>query len=167
VVVEDPISPSPRLAVLLPASAALHVSFTPTAEGLRTATLQVTSAAGIAQVFLTGTALPQRPVIAQIAPLEFITNSAAANVMIANVGGQTLSLNSIAIGGVDAGAFAIVVANHGFGNCFDGMLLSPNSFCELAVALTPGATTPANAALVLLTNDPVNPALNVPLTFTP
>jgi hypothetical protein len=149
------------------AAEALHVIFSPTGEGLRTATLQVTSAAGIAQIFLTGTGLPQRPILAGVAPLNFLPASAPANLTIRNAGGETLSLNSISIGGANPDAFAFFVANHGLSNCFEGMLLGPKSFCEMSVGLAPGATAPATATLTFLTNDPVNPKLEVSLTLSP
>jgi hypothetical protein len=149
------------------AAEALHVSFTPTGEGLRTATLQVTSAAGIAQIFLTGTGLPNRPILASIGPLNFLPASAPANLIIQNSGGQTLSLNSFSIGGVNANAFAFFTANHGLSNCFAGILLAPKSFCNLAVGLAPGAIPPASATLEFLTNDPMNPKLDVVLTLSP
>jgi hypothetical protein len=149
------------------AAEALHVVFTPTGEGLRTATLQVSSAAGIAQIFLSGTGLAQRPILAGIAPLNFLPASAPANLTITNAGGQTLSLDSISIGGANPEAFAFFVANHGFSNCFAGMLLGPKSFCQMAVGLAPGAAAPANATLVFVTNDPVNPRLEVALTLSP
>ncbi|MEP6572702.1 MAG: choice-of-anchor D domain-containing protein [Gemmatimonadota bacterium] len=149
------------------ASEALHVLFTPRAEGPRAATLQVSSAAGIAQIFLTGSGLPQRPVLAPIGPFNFIAGSAPANFTIQNTGGQTLSLNSISIGGANPNAFAFFTANHGLSNCFAGTLLAPKSFCQMAVGLAPGATPPASATLVVRTNDPVTPTRTVPLTFTP
>ena len=149
------------------AAEALHVIFTPTGEGPRSATLQVSSAAGIAQVFLTGTGLPQRPILSPIAPLNFLPASAPANLTITNVGGETLSLSSISIGGANANTFAFFTANHGLSNCFAGMLLAPKSFCQLAVGLAPGAAAPATATLIFLTNDPVNPELDVALTLSP
>jgi hypothetical protein len=145
----------------------LHVFFTPTGEGLRTATLQVTSAAGIAQIFLSGTGLPERPILAGPGPLSFIPTSAPANIIITNVGGQGLSLDSFSIGGANPDAFAFVVANHGLSNCFPGILLGPKSSCFLAVGLAPGATAPASATLVFNSNDPVNPNLEVALTLSP
>jgi hypothetical protein len=149
------------------ASEALHVTFTPTAAGLRTATLQVTSAAGIAQIFLTGTGLAARPILAPIGPLSFLPTSAPANLTIQNLGGQTLSLKSFTIIGAKASAFAFFTANSGQSNCFAGELLAPKSFCFLAVGLAPGATPPASATLEFLTNDPVNPKLDVVLTLSP
>jgi hypothetical protein len=47
------------------------------------------------------------------------------------------------------------------------MLLAPKSFCQMAIGLAPGATPPASAALVFLTNDPRNPELDVVLTLSP
>jgi hypothetical protein len=149
------------------ASEALHVTFTPTSAGPRTATLQVTSAAGIAQIFLTGTGLPQRPILSPIGPLNFLASSAPANLTIQNLGGQTLSLNLISIVGSNASAFSLFAANHGSSNCFAGMLLAPKSFCQLAVGPVAGATPPAHASLEFLTNDPVNPKLDVALTLSP
>ncbi|HEX4681072.1 MAG TPA: choice-of-anchor D domain-containing protein [Gemmatimonadaceae bacterium] len=145
----------------------LHVVFMPTGEGPRSATLQVTSAAGIAQIFLTGTGLPQRPVVTQIAPLDFIPTSAPATVAITNAGGQTLAISSISIGGANVDAFQFFTANRGFSNCFDGMLLSPKSQCFLSIGPAPGALAPASATLIIVTNDPLTPTMNVPLTLSP
>ena len=145
----------------------LHVNFTPTAAGPRSATLLVTSAAGIAEIFLTGTGLPERPVLAPFGPLVFVTGSASANISIQNQGGQTLVLTSFKIVGANASAFSLFVANNGFSNCFPGVLLAPKSFCQMAVGPVPGAVAPAHAALEFITNDPVNPKLNVVLTLTP
>jgi hypothetical protein len=96
-----------------------------------------------------------------------LSGEAPTNITITNFGGQTLSLNSFSIGGTSPQAFAFYTANHGFSNCFAGILLAPKSFCYLAVAPVPGATAPAGAALTFLTNDPVNPRLDVPLTRSP
>jgi hypothetical protein len=127
----------------------------------------MTSAAGIAQIFLTGTGLPQRPVLAGVGPLSFLPASAPANIIISNAGGETLSLDSFSIGGSNPEAFAFFIANHGLSNCFAGMLLAPKSFCYLSVGLAPGATAPASANLTFFTNDPVNPKLEVALTLSP
>ncbi len=84
-----------------------------------------------------------------------------------NSGAETLSLNSISIGGANPGAFVFSVANHGLSNCFAGILLAPKSACQLAVGPAPGTTQAASATLTFVTNDPVNPTLNVAMTFTP
>jgi hypothetical protein len=145
----------------------LHITFKPTASGARSATLLVTSAVGVAEVFLTGTALPQRPILAPMAPLNFIPTSASANISIQNTGGQTLVLNSFSIVGANPAAFSLFGANNGFSNCFPGVPLPPHGFCFLAVGPVAGAKAPATAALEFLTNDPVNPKLDLVLTLTP
>jgi hypothetical protein len=106
-------------------------------------------------------------VLAPFGPLDFIPTSASDNISIQNQGGQTLSLNSITIVGPNASAFSLFVANNGFSNCFAGELLAPKSFCQMAVGLAPGAVAPAHASLEFITNDPVNPKLDVQLTLSP
>jgi hypothetical protein len=159
------------LATVLPpnqgAAEQIHVVFSPTAEGPRTATLLVTSAAGIAQIFLSGSGLPQRPQIGPISPLNFLAASAPANISIHNGGGETLVLNSIIISGTNPDAFQFFTANHGLSNCFAGMLLAPKSSCEMAIGLAPGAVPPASATLSIVTNDPLTPTMDVPLTLFP
>jgi hypothetical protein len=145
----------------------LHVNFTPTASGPRSATLQVTSAAGIAQIFLTGTGLPQRPILAPMGQLDFLTTSASANFSIQNTGGETLVIHSVTIVGANPSAFSLFIANNGFSNCFPGVLLAPKSFCQMAVGPVPGAIAPARALLEFQTNDPVNPKLDVVMTLSP
>lgn len=98
--------------------------------------------------------------------MSFIPASAPANLIIQNLGGQTLSLNSFNIVGANTKAFAFFTANSGQSNCFAGELLAPKSFCFLAVGLAPGATPPSSATLEFLTNDPVNPKLDVVLTLS-
>jgi len=167
----DPADLASALATTLPANKdaveVLHVSFTPTASGPRSATLLVTSASGIAEVFLTGTGLPGSPVVSLIAPLNFVTGAAPFNLSIANAGGQTLSLDSLTIGGANPEAFTFAVTNHGLSNCFTPELIAPKSECLFAVALAPGVTTAASATLVIVTNDPLHPRQEVPITFTP
>jgi hypothetical protein len=143
----------------------IHVQFTPSASGDRTATMQVTSEAGIAQILLHGTGLPQRPILGPLGSLDFITESAPANFFLRNDGGESLIIKSITIGGPNASAFVSTVANNGFSNCFPGIPLAPKSFCALAVGLAPGAVAPANASLLISTNDPITPVSVIPLTL--
>lgn len=143
----------------------IHVQFTPSASGDRTATMQVTSEAGIAQIQLHGTGLPQRPILGPLGFLDFITESAPANFRLRNDGGETLVINSITLSGDNPSAFAFSVANNGFGNCFPGIPLAPKSTCALAVGVAPGAVAPANASLLINTNDPITPVAVIPLTL--
>jgi hypothetical protein len=145
----------------------VHVMFAPTAEGVRTAAVQFTSAAGVVQVALTGIGLPLNPVLGSVGPFVFIPTSAPANMTIQNTGGATLALNSISIGGANPEAFELTVANNGFSNCFAGVLLGPKSFCQLAVGVVAGATPPASGSLVIISNDPASPETDISLTLTP
>jgi hypothetical protein len=149
------------------AAVLLHVTFSPTAEGARAGALRLVSNAGTVLVALTGAGLPARPILTTAGGFTFIPTSAPANFTIANDGGQTLALQSIAFGGANPGAFQLAVANHGLSNCFAGMLLGPHSFCNLAVGLAAGATAPSSAILAIQSNDPVHPETDIPLTLTP
>ena len=145
---------------------ALEVSFTPTAEGVRSGTLRLVTNAGIVLIPLTGAGLPDRAILATAGPLSFLPASAPDNFDITNVGGQGLVLQSIAFGAQNT-AFQLFVANHGLSNCFVGDILGPHSSCHLAVGLTPGAVAPANAVLKIVSNDPLNPVTKIQLTLTP
>jgi len=146
----------------------VHVAFTPSASGVRTATLALVSNAGTALVTLTGTGLPDRPVMSLgSGTLTFIPTSAPDNLQIANLGGKSLSLNGISIIGANPASFQIDVANHGLSNCFEGELIGPLSFCNIAVGLAPGAPVPSTATFRIVTNDPLNPETDITLNLTP
>lgn len=151
----------------------LTVSFSPSAAGVRTGTLKVVSDAGTALVALTGTGLPQRPLlnIPTNSTLRFIPTSAPANLTVENLGGQSLNITSITITGPNAASFGFFTTNRGFSNCAVGShltsdLLAPFSSCFIAVGITPGAPVPSTATLVFTTNDPFQPATDVHLTLT-
>jgi hypothetical protein len=147
---------------------AVNVSFSPTAEGVRTASLQLTSNAGTALIALTGRGLPARPIIGiDTAGLSFLPASAFDTLAVTNTGGQTLALQSITIGGAAPSAFAFAAANRGFSNCFAGILIAPLATCYVGIGLAPGAPAPSNAVLTILSNDPAHPATTIPLTLTP
>jgi hypothetical protein len=143
------------------------VSFTPTAPGTRTAALQVVSNAGTAIANLTGVGLSTDPGMPAFPPLTFLPTSAPDTLTIVDTGGSPLILQSLAIAGTNPEAFTFTVANFGFSNCHDGMVLSPLSDCLLGIGLTPGAVAPASATLVILSNDPASPETDIPLTLLP
>jgi hypothetical protein len=168
----DPADIASALATVLPANRdaaeVLRISFTPSAEGPRSATLLVSSAAGVAAVSLSGTGLPDRPIVPLFAPMNFISGSAPNNLQMTNTGGKTLSLDTLAIIGPDAGSFTLgALFGHPLGNCFAPMLLGPKSSCNFAVGVASGVTTAVSATLLIVTNDPLHPHQEVPLTFTP
>lgn len=149
------------------ASALLTVTFSPTAEGRRTAALQIVSNAGTATANLSGTGLRDVPEISPIGPLSFVAGSAFQTVTVRNLGGQGLILSDLQIQNDTSGAFQFGVANAGQSNCHPGIAIPSLGDCLLAVGLTAGATPPASATLVLLSNDPATPELDVALTLTP
>jgi hypothetical protein len=152
------------------------VTFKPSGEGLRAATLAVTSNAGTVTANLSGTGRADRPIVAKYAPLNFLPTSAPDNLQMADGGGQVLQISSVSITGANPDAFRITaLQGAGIGTCqFVGapagagpFLVGPSQFCYFAVGLAPGATAPASAFLTIVTNDPITPVENVPLTVSP
>src|SRR5712675_1640962 len=129
------------------AAVSLQLSFTPSAEGVRTATLRLVSNVGTALVSLNGEALPDRPILATNvgASLAFFADSAFDTVQVTNQGGQALVLQSIDLGGASPASFQFFTANRGFSNCFAGIALSPHSSCYLGVGPAAGAAAPSSA----------------------
>jgi hypothetical protein len=148
------------------ASHPLHVTFTPTVAGTRTASLQVISNAGTATASLTGMGLEARPILGPIAALVFTPGSAFQTIQVIDQGGEPLVLQSLTIIGTNATSFQIVPANDGFSNCSNGFELSPLSHCFLGIGLAPDAAAPASATLRIVSNDPASPA-DISLSLTP
>jgi len=91
----------------------LQVTFTPTAEGPRAATLQLVSNAGTQLIALDGTGMPNRPVIAGVGgSMQFIDAppvvSAPKLMQIANQGGLSLVIGSASFGGANPGSFTLL-----------------------------------------------------------
>ena len=150
------------------AAANLGVTFTAHAEGMSAGALRLVSNAGTALVSLAGQTLPDRPIISVAAgPLSFIPTSAFDTLTVGNQGGQPLSIGSITIGGANPGAFQFVAANRGLSNCFAGVLIGAHAFCYLGVGVAPGAVAPANAQLLIQSNDPQQPLTSIELTLQP
>ncbi|HWT05151.1 MAG TPA: hypothetical protein VN224_05295, partial [Xanthomonadales bacterium] len=78
----DPAAVASALGAPLPANkdAAVQIlaNFVPTAEGARNASIQFVSNAGTQLIALTGTALPNRPILAGPGPANFLPTSAPA-----------------------------------------------------------------------------------------
>jgi len=149
------------------AAVALQLTFVPTAEGARTATLRLVSNAGTTLVSLVGSALAARPIIAATTAVDFLPTSAPATAVITNNGGETLVLGSLVLAGSDTGSFEITVANQGFSNCFAGMALGPHGSCFVGIGVVAGAPAPSNALLVIQSNDPVQPETDIQLRLAP
>ena len=112
--------------------------------------------------------LLDRPIMAtNVGPsLAFFADSAFDTVQVTNRGGQPLVLQSIGLAGASPASFQFFTANRGFSNCFNGIPLSPNGNCYLGVGPVAGAAVPSSAQLVILSNDPVNPELDILLDLT-
>ncbi len=147
-------------------SCTISVTFTPTAMNARTSTLTVSSNDPVnpaLNVALSGTGVTT---IAGVAPTSLtfaaqqtFTTSVAQTVTVSNTGNIALTLNSVVIGGGNAGDFAIS-AN----TC--GASLAAAGSCTISVTFTPTAMNARASTLSINTNDPVNPALNVALSGT-
>ena len=149
------------------AVASMHVTFTPTAAGTRTASLQIVSNAGTISASLTGVGLPLIPILGPLdGTLSFIPTSGLQTLTLKNEGGATLVLQSFALTGTGQASFEIAIANSGQSNCFAGEDLGPLADCLLGVSLSPEASAPANATLTIQSNDPAHPQTNISLSLT-
>jgi hypothetical protein len=168
----DAASAAAALTSVLPpaqsASVAIVVTFTPHASGARTASLVLTSNAGTATVALGASGLPEQPVA--VFPPDAITfvsgSSAPATLSMSNAGGAPLVLSTIGFTGADPTSFQQVAVNRGAGNCIAGITLPPGSSCLIGVWYATGAVGPKSADLVVATNDPGHPTIDIPLTIT-
>jgi sugar lactone lactonase YvrE len=134
------------------ATCSVSVTFTPTATGTRTATLSFTdNAAGSTQVVsLSGTAVGAP--IASLTPGSLVfasqtvgTASTAQAITLNNMGGSTLTISNIALGGPQSADFQLT-AN----NC--GSSLAPAATCSVSVTFTPTATGTRTATLSFTDN---------------
>ena len=145
------------------ASCTLTVTFTPTAEGTRTAAISIAdNAAGSPQtVPLSGTGtvvlLSLSPSSLTFAGQLVSTTSAPQIVTLSNTGNATLSLTSITLTGANAGDFA--ESN----NC--GSSVAAGASCTLTVTFTPTAEGTRTAAISIADNAAGSPQ-TVPLSGT-
>jgi hypothetical protein len=147
----------------------INVRFVPTAEGVRTASIRFVSNAGTQLIALTGTALPNRPILAGVGPVSLLPTSAPAIEELTNTGGLTLEVDSITLTGPNAGSFVLLPTQNGLGVCATSgpELFAAHQFCRFEVGLAPGATAPASAFLTIVSNDPARPVANIPVTLSP
>ena len=137
--------------VLAEASCTINVTFTPTATGSRNASLAITDNASGSphSVSLTGTGT--QPVVS-LSPssLSFGTwtlgsSSTMQNVTVSNTGSGPLNVSSVAIGGANAGDFALV-------NSCSGAILPAGYGCNSTVTFTPTAAGSRSASLSITDN---------------
>jgi FtsP/CotA-like multicopper oxidase with cupredoxin domain len=130
-----------------------------TIGGIVTATLPnlVSAWTNVAQAALP--ILTVTPPSLTFASQPYLTLSAAQTVTLSNVGGAPDTLISIGIAGVNAADFSIS-AN----TC--GTTLIAGASCTVSVVFTPQYALARAATLVIKSNDPANPTLNVGLIGT-
>jgi hypothetical protein len=126
------------------AAVQILVDFVPTAEGVRNASVQIVSNAGTGLIALTGSALPNRPILAGVGPVSLLPTSAPSIEVMTNGGGVGLAVDSMTLTGPDAASFVLLPTQRGLGVCnLSGPeLLGAHQFCEFEVGLAAGATAP-------------------------
>lgn len=154
----------PGIGATLPAngSCTLQVTFTPTATGVRTGTLSLTTDATPAAltVSLTGKAVSSKLLITPGA-LAFATipvgSTAQLSVTLTNSGTAAVNAITAGLSGPGVASFAITTP------C--PASLAPGQGCTLTVTYAPSVATTSNATLTIASTDPSSPA-TIPLTGT-
>ncbi|MDB5072219.1 MAG: choice-of-anchor domain [Candidatus Eremiobacteraeota bacterium] len=151
----------------------LGVTFAPTAEGARTATLQLVSNAGTQLIALNGTGLPNRPVIAGVGgSMQFIDAppvvSAPKLMQIANLGSLSLVIQSASFGGANPASFTLL-ARGGLATedpaSLAGFTLASHAMTpEFLIGLSPAAQPGDTATFTVNSNDPLQPSVTTQLS---
>src|SRR6266852_5342013 len=147
------------------ASCTISVTFTPTAAGVRTATITITDsvASSPQKVTLTGNGVAGLAATVSPTSLSFGnqtqgTMSAAQSVTLTNTGSATLTINGFSLGGANPSDFTLSSAN-----CKQSQSLAVGSSCAFAIVFAPLAVGNLSATLQILDNSAQSPR-NVPLT---
>jgi hypothetical protein len=151
----------------------LRGTFTPTATGLRSATLTITATNSTNSPVLnlsgTGTAsgVTFNPTSVPFGNQRTGTTSAVSNVQLTNSGTATLNITSIALTGADAAQFTLTSAANGATPAcpLGASALNAGSACNFAVKFAPTTTGLKNAS-VSVTDDATGSPHSVPLTGT-
>lgn len=149
------------------------VTFTPTATGVRSASLDITSDdpdTSTVSTALSGTglSLPQdialNPSSVDFGTVAVGSSSPASTVSIANNGGTDLVVSGISLTGADAAEFSLD-ANGGGSPCGSTTpVISAGNSCTVAVTFSPASAVTKNASLDIASNDPDTPTASVSLT---
>ncbi len=137
------------------ASCSINVTFSPTATGTLTGALNITdNAANPQTVALTGTGIPSAPIVSlsstnvAFATQSLGTTSAAQTVTLQNAGTAILNIQTVALGGANAGDFAIASGS----TCTNGATVAPNSSCVIQLTFTPTGLGTRSAAVGITDN---------------
>jgi hypothetical protein len=140
------------------ASCAINVTFSPTATGTRTGTLNITdnstSPSSPQTVALTGTGIPPAPIVSLSAtsiifPTQALgTSSAPQTVTLRNAGAAILSIQTVLLAGANSGDFAIASGS----TCANGASVAPNASCVIQLTFTPTGLGTRNATVGITDN---------------
>lgn len=142
----------------------ITISFTPSGEGLRSATLTILSNDAdtpSSQVLLMGEGVfaPQPEIVISPTALSFgelpTGNTTNLSATVSNIGTASLAINNIFIDGTNAAEFS---QSH---NCSS---VAPSSSCTIVVTFIPSGNGSRAASLTVQSNDPDSPTLKVALT---
>lgn len=161
---------TPLLALLQDQGCTVNVAFTPgaaTVPGAKSASLVIThdGPGSPMTIPLSGTAtVAGHPEISLSATSIAFGNqtvgvpSAGRIVTVTNTGTAPLTVNTITVGGTNAGDFTRT------SNCL--LALAPNGTCNISVVFNPAANGPRTATLAITSDDPTRPTVSVSLTGT-
>lgn len=146
------------------ATCTVHVTFTPGAEGARSATLSVADNAPASPqtASITGTGVAAPTVTLSQSSLTFTsepvgTAAPSQSVTVTNTGNATLNISSIAITGTNSGDYSLAPA----GTC--GETLAVEDMCTISVTFTPGAAGTRSAS-VTITDDAADSPQSITLS---
>ena len=140
------------------ASCTINVTFSPTATGTRTGTLDITDNAtsppSPQTVALTGTAVPSAPVVSLssttviFATQSLGTSSTPQAVTLQNTGAATLNIQTIGLAGPNSGDFAIASGS----TCTSGATVAPKASCVIQLTFTPAGLGTRSATVGITDN---------------
>jgi FtsP/CotA-like multicopper oxidase with cupredoxin domain len=144
-------------------SCTMSVTFKPTSSGAKTATLNIANSDPLHPILSipvtgTGTAIQLVPTSIAFGNVSIGVTSTGATVTLKNYGPGTITINNIALSGVDASQFSRTTT------C--GGSLASGASCTATVRFAPLLGGPKNAALTFTTSDAGQPTASVTLTGT-
>jgi hypothetical protein len=138
-------------------SCTIYLAFKPTAAGIRSATLVIRdSDPGSPQTVNlrgTGTAVSLYATSLGFGPQRVDTTSAPKTVTLANLGNTPVRIESLTLGGTDAGDFAIQSGS----TCAVGGTVAGEGTCTINLAFKPSAAGARSATLAISDSDPGSP----------
>ncbi|MGA2610109.1 MAG: choice-of-anchor D domain-containing protein [Terriglobia bacterium] len=140
-----------------PGSCTIKLAFKPTAAGVRSATLVIADSDPTSPQTVnlrgTGTAVRLSATSLNFGPQPVGTTSAPKTVTLTNLGNTPLRIESLTLGGTDAGDFAIQASS----TCAVGSTVASEGSCTINLTFKPTAAGARSATLVIGDSDPSSP----------